>query len=73
MFEVLVSFLSSFRVYFRTQSDNQLEIVPTENSISCSIFSIHKSKNVSWNVRRIIGSTFTELGNDLVEHCLVQS
>ncbi len=49
------------------------EIVPTENSISCSIFSIHKSKNVSWNVRRIIGSTFTELRNDLVEHCLVQS
>ena len=26
MIEVLISFLWSFRVYFRTQSDNQLEM-----------------------------------------------
>src|SRR6266704_5758362 len=33
MFEVLVSFLSSFRVYFRTQSDNQLEILALRHQI----------------------------------------
>ena len=33
MFEVLVSFVSSFRVYFRTQSDNQLEILALRHQI----------------------------------------
>src|SRR6266571_3558008 len=33
MFEVLVSFLSSFRVYFRTQSDNQLERLALRHQI----------------------------------------
>src|SRR5207249_10406107 len=33
MFEVLISFLLSFRVYFRTQSDNQLEILALRHQI----------------------------------------
>src|SRR5437016_14245520 len=34
MFEVLISFLLSFRVYFRTRSDNQLEILALRHQIS---------------------------------------
>ena len=33
MFEVLISFLLSFRVYFRTRSDNQLEILALRHQI----------------------------------------
>ena len=34
MFEVLISFLCSFHVYFRTQSDNQLEILALRHQIA---------------------------------------